>query len=271
MKAIKAILVSTMCALMPIAATAQKVFDKGDRKADLTVGVGIVAYPDNSNVTFDQHLGMEWGIANFGDRFTLGLGFNVNNTYGGTFGTEVAGEYDYTYTRTSYGRIYHYSTKKWETFNDTKEINRKGVGTAEADISREDINAQITVALHFSPMKRLDTYAKIGAGVGYMHWMVSNLHNEEGFKSADVNEHNETSIRETTDRYQYNDLDHVKWDDIDSKVVPAISVYVGATYMITDRWGVDAQAGLISANLKGSKKGYPNSYSVFAVGASYRF
>ena len=158
---------------------------------NLTVGVGIVAYPDNSKVTFDQHLGMEWGIANFGDRFTLGLGFNINNTYGGTFGTEVAGEYDYTYTRTSYGRIYHYSTKKWETFNDTKEINRKGVGTAE--------------------------------------------------------------------------------DDIDSKVVPAISVYVGATYMITDRWGVDAQAGLISANLKGSKKGYPNSYSVFAVGASYRF
>ena len=271
MKAIKSILAITLCTVMPLAATAQQVFDKGDRKADLTVGVGIVAYPDNSKVTFDQHLGMEWGIANFSDRFTLGLGFNVNNTYGGTLEGEVAGEYDYTYTRSSYGKVYRYSTKKWETFNDTKEIRREGVGTADADISREDINAQITVALHFSPMKRLDTYAKIGAGVGYMHWMVSNLHNEEGFKSADVNERNKNDMYDTTDRYKYNDLDHVEWSGFDSKVVPAISVYVGATYMLTDRWGIDAQAGLISANLKGSKKGYPNSYSVFAVGTSYRF
>ena len=48
MKAIKSILAITLCTVMPLAATAQKVFDKGDRKADLTVGVGIVAYPDNS-------------------------------------------------------------------------------------------------------------------------------------------------------------------------------------------------------------------------------
>lgn len=56
-----------------------------------------------------------------------------------------------------------------------------------------------------------------------------------------------------------------------SKVVPSMAIYVGATYMLTDRWGFDVQAGLINANLKGAKKGYPNSYGVFALGASYRF
>lgn len=41
--------------------------------------------------------------------------------------------------------------------------------------------------------------------------------------------------------------------------------------MLTDRWGVDAQVGLVSANIKNADKGYPNSYGVFALGASYRF
>ena len=67
-----------------------------------------MAYPDNSKVTFDQHLGMEWGIANFGDRFTIGLGFNINNTYGGTLEGKVAGEYDYTYSVFAVGASYRF-------------------------------------------------------------------------------------------------------------------------------------------------------------------
>lgn len=248
---------------------AQGVFNKGDRKADLTIGVGAVSYADKSRATFDQHLGMEWGIASFADRFSLGIGFAVNNSYGGGFDSKVAGTYDYSYTRTSYGRVKRNGS--WEYFNDKKQIHRSGVGTGDATVSREDVNALFTAAVHYSPIPKLDTYVKAGVGVGYMSWIVSHIHNEQGFKKANVNETNKNSYYETTDIFSYNDLDHVKWQGYKSKVVPAMSFYVGATYMLNDRLGVDAQIGLISANLKGNKSGYPNSYGVFAVGASYRF
>lgn len=250
---------------------AQGVFNKGDRKVDLTIGVGTVAYTDKSRATFDQHLGMEWGVATVADRFTIGVGFSVNNAYGGAFDGIVAGTYDYKYTSNSYGKVYRPSTKKWEYFNETKQVRRNGIGTADADIAREDFNAQITAAIHFSPMSRLDTYLKVGAGAGCMSWIVSNIHNEQGFKKANYHNTSNNTYYQVTDSYSYNDLDHVKWEGYKSKIVPAMSVYLGATYMLTEKWGVDAQIGLISANLKDAKKGYPNSYGIFALGASYRF
>ncbi len=254
-----------------LTSVAQCVFNKGDRKADLTVGVGTVAYYQESRSTFDQHFGMEWGVGTIAEKITLGIGFNINNSYGGSYESVIAGTYDYTYNFRTYGKIYKYSTKKWETINDNKQAKRQGMGTADADVAREDVNAQFTVAIHYSPISRLDTYFKIGAGVGYMNWIVSNIRNEEGFKKADYNKTTESSITNYTTTYSYNDLDHVKWEGFKSKIVPAMSVYLGATYMLTSKWGLDAQIGLISANIKGYKKGYPNSYGIFALGTSYRF
>lgn len=250
---------------------AQGVFNKGHRKVDLTLGIGTVNYPDKSRVTFDQHVGMEWGIASIADKLTVGIGFNINNTYGGTFDGMVTGRYNYSYNWLSYGKTYSYKYDKWEPFRKNKKVEREGIGTADADVSREDVNAQFVTAIHFSPMPKLDTYLKLGAGVGCMSWVVSNIRNEVGFGKADVNNTSSSNIHEVTDSYKYDDLAHVKWDGYRSKVVPAFSVYLGATYMFTDKWGVDAQIGLISANIKGNKKGYPNSYSIFALGASYRF
>lgn len=267
----KILLLGLLSVTTALSSVAQGVFNKGDRKVDLTVGVGTVAYTDKSRVTFDQHLGMEWGVASVADKLTVGVGFNINNSYGGSIDGMVTGTYDYTYIRRSYGKTFSYKNNRWESFNDTKEIRRNGVGTADADVAREDVNAQFVAAIHFSPMSKLDTYLKVGAGVGYMSWVVSNLHNESGFKKADVHETSSSKVHQTTDTYSYDDLDHVKWQGFKSKIVPAMSVYLGATYMLNDKWGVDAQIGLISANIKGNKKGYPNSYGVFALGASYHF
>ena len=47
-----------------------------------------------------------------------------------------------------------------------------------------------------------------------------------------------------------------------------MALYVGATYYITDNWGIDAQIGMISSVLQ---KSYTNSFAIFAVGASYKF
>lgn len=268
---LKIVLLGLLSVLGTLSGVAQGVFNKGDRKVDLTVGVGAVAYADKSRLTFDQHLGMEWAVASVADKMTLGVGFNINNTYGGTFESVVTGTYDYSYTYRTTGKVYSYSKKKWESINETKQIRRKGTGSGDADISREDVNAQFVVALHYSPLSRLDTYVKVGAGVGYMNWIVSDIRNEQGLKKVDHHETSENTLYSRTDIYSYNDFDHVKWAGYKSKVVPAMSAYLGATYMLTEKWGVDAQIGLISANIKGNKKGYPNSYGIFALGASYRF
>lgn len=260
--------VSVLAAAIP---TQAQVFAKGDRKVDLTIGVGLVAYKDESRATFDQHASMEWGVASVADKFTLGVGFQVNNSYGGKYDGMVAGEYDYTYTLREYGRTYSYKDNKWHRMDEKKEMHRKGVGTADASIAREDVNALATVALHFSPIPKLDTYVKVGAGVGYMTYIIGNYSNEKGFKSADHYSKTNNKIAEITTTYKYNDLDHVKWSGADGKVVPSMAAYIGATYMITDRWGADLQLGLVSANFKNAKKGYPNSYGIFSIGASYRF
>ncbi len=214
-----------------------------------------------STKSFDQHVGMEWGIGRIANKVTVGLGFSINNTYAPGDKTKIAGTFDYYYKRYLNSAVVDYDS--WN------KIHRKGVGTADAKISREDINALLTVSFHYYPLPKLGVYTKIGAGVGVMNYMLGATSNEEGFEKKNVDKVIETGSRYI---YSYNDLDHVKWEtNLKSKFVPAFTAYVGVTYRLTDRWGVDAQVGLLSANIKDKDKGYPNSYSLFAIGASYKF
>lgn len=235
-------------------------FDKGDRRLDFSIGVGLVGGNGKSTTSFDQHVGMEWGVGRIANKVTVGLGFSINNTYAPGDKTKIAGTYDYYYNR--------YVNSGVIDYNNSDRIHRKGTGTADAKISREDINALLTLSFHYYPLPKLGVYTRIGAGVGVMNYVVGATSNEDGFHAKDVDKTVGTGSRYV---YSYNDLDHVKWDSMQSKFVPALAAYVGVTYRLNDRWGVDAQVGLLSANIKDKDKGYPNSYSVFAIGASYKF
>ncbi len=127
------------------------------------------------------------------------------------------------------------------------------------------------VSFHYSPIKKLDTYARLGLGIGCKTYMFKKIRNEEDFNKADVKDKKiiENSERRSYMSYKYNDLDHVNWIGYKAKPVASMALYVGATYYITDNWGIDGQIGLISGNLR--KKAYANSLAVFAVGASYKF
>lgn len=241
------------------ATAAAQEFDKGDRRIDLTLGVGVIGGKGESVTTFDQHFGMEWGIGRIGDKVTVGLGFSINNTYGSLGDTKIVGTYDYYYDR--------YVNSAVIDYNKSDRLHREGFGTADARMTREDVNAQLTVSFHYSPVSKLDIYAKIGAGAGVMNYLIGNIHNEDGFSAKTVDKTVSTGSRYV---YSYNDLDHVKWQGYDTKVVPAISAYAGLTYYFSQRWGVDAQVGLLSGNLK-LKNSYAATYSVFAVGATYKF
>lgn len=246
---------------------AQNLFDKGSKKVDLTIGVGTVR---GTGATFDQHLNMEWGVAKIGDKFTIGAGFAVNNSYGGKFTSTIYGEYDYTYTRKDYIKVKN-KMNRWVASHERKEIQREGYGTATANVLREDFNAMATVSFHYSPIKKLDTYAKLGLGIGCKTYVFKKIRNEKGFSNADVKNKVivDNSERHSEVTYKYNDLDHVEWQGYKAKVSASMALYVGATYYITDNWGIDAQIGMISSNLEG--KYYPNSFGIFAVGASYKF
>ena len=146
----------------------------------------------------------------------------------------------------------------------TSRIHRSGMGTAEAVISREDIDAQLSASFHYAPISKLDIYAKIGAGVGVMNYIIRKIHNETGF-------YDKVSPGGARHKYSYRDLDHVKWKDIDSRAVPAISLFVGATYYFLENWGAELQVGLLNANFKDKDKGYPHSYGICSVGVAYKF
>lgn len=266
----KKLLLLGALALTSIAANAQE-FEVGDKKMSLTVGAGLVEWADKGRTTFDQHFNMEWGIANISDKFTIGVGFAANNAYGGSVESYVTGSYNYKYT-------VYYTTKtknehnRWVNGSSTETRHRKGEGYATCDEAVEHYNAMATASFHYSPMRKLDTYAKFGIGVGGMSYLLTNYRDENGFSKADIDiTPIETSSRVSTTKYSYNDLDHADWDGVKSKVVPAVAFYVGATYYFTPNWGAEAQFGLVSSNIKGVSHGHPSSYSIIAVGAAYKF
>ena len=90
----KRFLILSLLFVFTMGVSAQGVFGVGDKKVDFTIGVGKVRH---TGATFDQHVNMEWGVAKIADKFTIGVGFSVNNTYGGKVVGTIAGEYDYTY------------------------------------------------------------------------------------------------------------------------------------------------------------------------------
>lgn len=252
-------------------AVSAQCFTKGDKIASVNLGVGTVDTSFDNKVTFDQHISMEWGIASFADKFTLGLGFQISNMYGSKNQSNVLGKYNYTYYETYRGKFRIYSKDQWSYFDESGDKKRTGMGTATADVAKEDVSAMVTASLHFSPISKLDTYVKVGLGGGMMNWVVSDIRNPQGFSSKNVNKDQDDTNRKVTWRYSYNDLDHVKWEGYKLKGCISAAAYVGASYYFTDNFGVDAQVGMIAGNFRVKKDGYSTSVSIFTIGGVYKF
>lgn len=237
-------------------------FDKGDYVLNVGVGVGTVKNLPNieRQTTFTQKLSMEWCVVDkLGERGSLGIGFAVNNGYGGKYSTALVGEYDYEYILTT--RVqnlnggYNY---------DRREIEREGFGSANADLSRNDLSLLFTTSFHYQMGKKLDTYLTLGVGATGIIDVVSNVRNELGFSSASSSLTDDAMSAS----YKYDDLKHVEWIGVGATVQPAIAAYVGARYYFTDHFAANIEAGLLNATL--SKK-YGFGYNHLAVGLSYKF
>ena len=93
----------TLFALLAIVlgVNAQNIFEVGDKRIDINLGGGIINYAEQPKMTFDQHINLEWIVAKLGKKVSLGVGFALNNIYGGFKETTMTGEYNYMYTKTT--------------------------------------------------------------------------------------------------------------------------------------------------------------------------
>lgn len=243
-------------------------FEKGDKVASLGVGVGSVKNvpnPDES-ATFTQKLSMEWCIVdNLMDKGSIGLGFAINNGYGGAFESKIAGKYDYSYVSTR-RRRYKNDHNRWQYDYFSQTVDRKGIGIADADLNRNDLTAMFTASFHYQFIDKLDTYFTLGLGVTSMFHLSGNYRNEEGFQSKSSSYSDEETI---SFLYSFNDLDHVEWQEGSGTILrPAMAVHVGARYYFTENWAANMEVGLLNATFSDK---YGSGYNVFSIGASYKF
>lgn len=253
-------------------------FQKGDIVADVNLGIGIARTSESSfnnndkfdnekvnKIIFTQRIGLEFGVCNFSDKASLGVGFSFIN---GVFSANslVGGKYNYDYEINRYHRITNHNRNVWECYQ-TEMVNRNGVGTALAKATYDDLSLMARVAFHYKFIDRLDAYAGLGFGIARLNNNYSDFSHEEGFSSG----HRTLNRENKTDRYQfvydYNDLDHVEWDGGNTASRFAVAAYIGARYYIADHYGVNVEIGLPALTLK---KRF-NNYDILSVGFSYKF
>ena len=244
-------------------------FEKGDKVASLGVGVGSVKNvpnPDKS-ATFTQKLSMEWCIVdNLMDKGSIGLGFAINNGYGGAYESKMLGTYDYSYVVQTQRREKHDRYNRYYYVYDSYIQNRNGMGVADVDLNRNDLTALFMASFHYQFIDKLDTYFTLGLGVTSMFHLSGNYRNEEGFEAA-FKVHDPD--KDYSVSYSYNDLDHVEWQDgLGTILRPAMAVHVGARYYFTENWAANMEVGLLNATFSDK---YGSGYNVFSIGASYKF
>lgn len=268
------------CASVPVFG---QTIDESSRFIELGIGAGASEGSGDTKGMFTQRLAAEWIVKdNFlSPQLALGVGFQIDNAVGGRYATVVDGKYDYRYTTTVVKHKKDNGHGRPVTTTETRSTRRNGAGLALADVTRDNIDFMPTVSLHGKFIDRFDLYATFGLGLGIMTNSLGNFEPTEIYvpgvgnvgdmekktyydKSTMAN----GDVWET--RYSYNDADHAEWNKkpYKAKAVFACAFYLGARYFINDSWGVNAQFGLVSADV--SKK-YGNSYNILSVGATYRF
>lgn len=254
-------------------------FQNGDKIIELGIGIGAaqvnnshyvynksntpeIQSSDQTKATFTQMLGMEFGVLDFNSHSSLGVGFTINNSWGGSHHQIISGSYNYKYMVTTYGKN---NRNVWMP-EGSESKDRVGTGTAQAHTEIEDFNVMAKVAYHYSFSDKWDTYVAVGFGVSSYKRLYGSYSDESGF----------ASINETLDRdyngikqlvYSFNDLDHVKWNGGSSQGRFVLGAYLGARYWINNNWGVHANIGITSLSFK---KDY-NNFNILEVGASYSF
>lgn len=287
MKTHRLLALAIAAALSPVAAQAQAI-DESSRFIDIGIGVGASESTGETLGMFTQRIAAEWivkdDIFNLGRHgFALGVGFQIDNAVGGRYSSIVDGKYDYTYTR--YTTYYRKDNGHGRPGSETKfeQVRRKGSGLATADVVRDNISLMPTVSLHGKFFEKLDLYATFGAGLGIQTYSLSGFEPTEvyvpgvgtvgGMEKKSYHHEADMPYGSMTVRYDYNDADHAEWNKkpYKAKATFACALFVGARYFLNSDWALNAQFGLVSANVRRVNGTSLNSYNILSVGATYSF
>ena len=248
-------------------------FKKGEFIGNVGIGIGTHGAHGTGAATFTQKLSFEYALREINDKSTLSIGFMASNSYGGSGKTILLGTYDYSYTWTTQSHLRDY-TARGRAYKDSyssRQVHRSGVGTAEADVSYDDVKLMPTVSYHYQLMSSLDLYATLGIGVAIMNRLVSDMSNYSGFKSKNVNERASygSDGQYVADIYSFNDKDHAVFEDgAYHKVGATFAINVGARYYFSEHWGIYGELGLMAVTVKSDT---PKSWEWFTAGCTYKF
>lgn len=270
-----------IAAALPSMAVHAQEINESSRFIELGIGVGASEGTGKTLGMFTQRLAAEWivkdNIFHIADKpFALGVGFQIDNAAGGRYSSIVDGKYDYKYSYTIRKETETHGRPSWKT--ETHHDTRKGVGFASADVIRDNISLMPTVSLHGKFFRNIDVYATFGLGLGIQTYSLGNYETVDrvagigpiqSFESKDFSHESEVNGKTWIWSGGYNDIDHAEWNKkpYKAKAGFACAFYLGARYFLNSNWAVNAQFGLISANVRRSC----NSYNLLSVGATYSF
>lgn len=256
----------TMVAYAELPQLNEYTFSKGDKTANLSIGLGSL----NNSFSFGQQFSMEWCVADgwINNRASLGIGFAINNNAFGKYTTFLTGYYDYTYTHTTY----HSNIPSWLNIDKqyTNTQHREGTGSCWADVTQDNISAMATCSFHFQFTNKLECYALIGFGAG-VNFNDFEYYNIRGLskKNYDKTHQRGSNGIKTRDVYSYNDFDHVVWDQgiKEIRACFAMSGLVGARYYFAPQWAAQMELGLIGGTFNRQTSGC----TVWSIGISHKF
>lgn len=260
-------------AMLCLSANAKE-FGKGDVVVDLGVGTGFMHGTESelikgelqsdkvNKMTYNQRLGFEFGVLDFSDKSSLGIGFNINNAISSKFNSRASGSYNYAYTVTTY----EHGRRGWQ-ISSRDETYRSGTGSSNAKNQYIDLNVMAKVAYHHQFLDKLDTYVAVGFGVARVHKNISDFTDKEGFFHVKNPLDRNASTYYPQFVYEFNDLDHVKWENGTNSGRFVAGCYLGARYYLSKNWGINLDLGLTSISFAPGA----NDYSLCVIGASYKF
>ncbi len=281
MKTLKLAAVAIGVTLFPLISQAQAI-DESSRFCDIGIGVGASEGSGKTLGMFTQRIAAEWivnnNIFNIGDYgFALGVGFQIDNALGGRTSAIVDGSFDYGYEYHILKKSTDQGHPTWQS--ETYYGERKGIGLANAEVLRDNISLMPTVSLHGKFFSNIDVFATFGAGIGIQTYSLSDYTAINsgvpgvGFESRDFSKESSVHEEEWIWSGGYNDIDHAQWNKkpYKTKATFACAFFVGARYFFNSSWAINAQFGLVSANVLRKNGNSLNSYNILSVGATYSF
>lgn len=168
----------------------------------------------------------------------------------------------------SWKKLLHLAPRWKHTKTEAQE--RKGEGSAQADTKIEDISTLAKAVVHYKVSKKIDTYFGIGFGVSFIKYLFSNYTNGQGITQSHHYLDNTLTHKITQLVYEYNDFNHVKWENSTGTRF-AMAAYIGARYYFNDHYAINIQAGLPTVAIKKKEDMNFNDYNFFMAGVSYKF